>query len=294
MADRWTPALKTFLASLGAGSALLIAWHFWPRKQTQSRSGLEGLSDDSDKNTKTDQLSEGKNRNPGNMAGVVRRPMYSAMVQKLTAALAPNKLSVVDESHLHRGHAGVRDAQGPETHFKVEVISARFADQTRIARQRLIYQLLDDEFKQGLHALQLVCRTPEEDAKVRAKSEESAPDKKSSGPKRNGRKDLPDWVEDIGDWIEEHQPLLIDVRSEAEVAVDPVKGVNSKNIPLGDLSGRLDEVLTAAGGHDRPVGLFCKAGVRSETAAQILSARGFTCLQNVHSATVLNLLYAQS
>jgi len=84
--------------------------------------------------------------------------------QKLTQALAPQRLKVVDDSEKHKGHAGYRD--GGESHFRVEVVSQAFAGQSRVARQRRVYEILSDELDAGLHALQLKTLTPEEDEKA--------------------------------------------------------------------------------------------------------------------------------
>jgi BolA protein len=81
---------------------------------------------------------------------------------KLTAALKPTRLEIVDESHLHAGHAGARP-EG-ETHFRVEIVSAVFAGQSRVARQRLVYGIVADELRTRVHALALSTRTPEEAA----------------------------------------------------------------------------------------------------------------------------------
>lgn len=84
--------------------------------------------------------------------------------QKLTQALAPQRLKVVDDSEKHKGHAGYRD--GGESHFRVEVVSQAFAGQSRVARQRRVYEILSAELEAGLHALQLKTLTPEEDEKA--------------------------------------------------------------------------------------------------------------------------------
>jgi BolA protein len=79
---------------------------------------------------------------------------------KLTAALQPTTLVVTDESHRHAGHAGARE--GGESHFHLDIVSAEFAGKSRVARQRLVYELLAEELKGPIHALSLVTRTPEE------------------------------------------------------------------------------------------------------------------------------------
>jgi BolA family transcriptional regulator, general stress-responsive regulator len=81
---------------------------------------------------------------------------------KLTAALAPARLAIVDESHRHAGHAGARP-EG-ESHFNVTIVAAAFAGQSRVARQRLVYGLLAEELRTDIHALSLTTLTPAEDA----------------------------------------------------------------------------------------------------------------------------------
>lgn len=81
---------------------------------------------------------------------------------KLTAALHPEHLEIVDESHRHAGHAGARP--GGETHFRVEVVAMAFQGKSRLERQRLVYALLKDEMSQQIHALSLVTRAPGEAA----------------------------------------------------------------------------------------------------------------------------------
>jgi BolA protein len=88
----------------------------------------------------------------------------SAIEKKLAEGLKPRRLSIVDESHKHAGHAGAR--AGGESHFRVEVVSAAFAGLTRVARQRLVYGLLAEELKGLIHALALSTLTPEEDTKI--------------------------------------------------------------------------------------------------------------------------------
>jgi BolA family transcriptional regulator, general stress-responsive regulator len=68
-------------------------------------------------------------------------------------ALAPIYLEVVNESAAHAGHEG-DDGTG-ETHFRVRVDSPKFSGQSRVACQRMIYDLLAPEFKSGLHALSI-------------------------------------------------------------------------------------------------------------------------------------------
>lgn len=80
--------------------------------------------------------------------------------QKLVDRLAPTRLEIVDESHRHAGHAGARP-EG-ETHFAVTVVSAAFVGLSRVARQRLVYQILADELATRVHALGLATFAPGE------------------------------------------------------------------------------------------------------------------------------------
>jgi BolA family transcriptional regulator, general stress-responsive regulator len=79
---------------------------------------------------------------------------------KLTEALQPTALEVIDESENHRGHGGWRE--GGETHFRVRVMSAAFAGKSRVDRHRIVNQTLDAELKGRVHALAIEARAPGE------------------------------------------------------------------------------------------------------------------------------------
>lgn len=78
-------------------------------------------------------------------------PVKSRIEEKLTEALSPESLRVVDESHLHAGHSGARP-QG-ETHFRVHIVSAAFAGKSRVERHRLVNAVLAAELAGPVHAL---------------------------------------------------------------------------------------------------------------------------------------------
>lgn len=80
--------------------------------------------------------------------------------QKLTQALSPERLEVVDESHLHAGHAGARE--GGESHFRILVIASAFEGLSRVARQRLVNNALQEELSGPIHALAMKTLTPDE------------------------------------------------------------------------------------------------------------------------------------
>jgi len=86
--------------------------------------------------------------------------MQERIVARLTAALDPVALDVVDESDRHAGHAGAREGGG--THYRVRVVSARFEGRSRVERHRLVHDLLKAEFADGLHALALAAKAPDE------------------------------------------------------------------------------------------------------------------------------------
>lgn len=82
------------------------------------------------------------------------------MRETLTATFAPQRLVIEDQSGQHEGHAGARP--GGQTHYRVALVSSAFAGLGRVARQRLVYQALGEEFDTGLHALSLDLKSPDE------------------------------------------------------------------------------------------------------------------------------------
>ncbi|MBX9805955.1 MAG: BolA family transcriptional regulator [Alphaproteobacteria bacterium] len=86
--------------------------------------------------------------------------METIIQNKLSEALKPLFLEVVDESHKHAGHAAARP--GGKSHFKVTIVSEAFTPLSLIARHRLVHTILEDELKGQIHALSLVLRSPED------------------------------------------------------------------------------------------------------------------------------------
>lgn len=76
----------------------------------------------------------------------------------LLEAFGAQGLEVQDDSHLHAGHAGAREGG----HYTVRLISPRFKGLSRVARHRLVYDALRDLMQQGIHALVIDARSPEE------------------------------------------------------------------------------------------------------------------------------------
>jgi len=75
-------------------------------------------------------------------------------------ALEPVELDLVDESEQHRGHAGYRE--GGSTHWRLSIVSPRFAGKPVVARHRMVYQALGELMQHPIHALAITARSPEE------------------------------------------------------------------------------------------------------------------------------------
>lgn len=86
--------------------------------------------------------------------GVTREDIAAA----IGAALAPEALEVRDDSHLHAGHAGAREGR----HFHVRIAAQAFHGLPRLARHRLVYDAVASLMPQGIHALAIDARTPDE------------------------------------------------------------------------------------------------------------------------------------
>lgn len=91
-------------------------------------------------------------------------PVAAAIRAKLEAAFTPSALSILDESHLHAGHAG-HDRRG-ESHFAVAMQAVAFAGKSRVERQRMVHSVLADELKGRVHALRLSLAAPGEETKA--------------------------------------------------------------------------------------------------------------------------------
>ena len=95
------------------------------------------------------------------MRGVLMS-VESSIREKLAQAFQPSRLDVSNESHLHAGH---RASPGTgESHFRVVVVSARFAGKSRVERHRLINEALAAELKGKVHALAIAAHAPGEKA----------------------------------------------------------------------------------------------------------------------------------
>jgi BolA protein len=92
---------------------------------------------------------------PAPAAAQAAPPTAELIEARLREALSPEALAVTDDSHLHAGHAGAREGR----HFSVHVVSQRFEGLSRVARHRLVYDLLQLWMPRGIHALALTTLT---------------------------------------------------------------------------------------------------------------------------------------
>lgn len=78
---------------------------------------------------------------------------------RLSATFEPSECQLVDESHLHAGHAGAASGAG---HYRVRLVSARFEGVNRLGRHRLVYDCLRDMMQTEIHALNITAIAPSE------------------------------------------------------------------------------------------------------------------------------------
>ena len=82
------------------------------------------------------------------------------MRQALMVALEPTRLDIINESEMHAGHRGSPGTG--ESHFRILVVSPKFAGKSRVDRHRIVNGLLASELKAGVHALALAAFAPGE------------------------------------------------------------------------------------------------------------------------------------
>lgn len=85
-------------------------------------------------------------------------PVGTHIKDKLTHAFQPQMLDVIDESHLHAGHAGSHP--NGESHFRVKIVSAAFAGKNRVDTHRMVNDTLAEELKARVHALAIQASAP--------------------------------------------------------------------------------------------------------------------------------------
>ncbi len=81
-------------------------------------------------------------------------------IRERLQSLEPLRLELEDLSERHRGHAGWRE--GGETHWRLAIVSARFAGLAPVARHRLVYSALGDLMSHPVHAIEISAYGPGE------------------------------------------------------------------------------------------------------------------------------------
>lgn len=91
---------------------------------------------------------------------------HTRILDKLKS-LNPTHIELKDDSKKHAHHVEHlgKAAGGGETHYNLTLVSEKFEGLSRIDRQRLINDLLAEEFKNGLHALQMKLSSISESSK---------------------------------------------------------------------------------------------------------------------------------
>ena len=77
----------------------------------------------------------------------------------LAEALSPSVLELVDESHMHAGHAG---AASGGSHYRLTIVAPAFAGLNLVRRHRLVYDSVHLMMQHEIHALAITTMTPEE------------------------------------------------------------------------------------------------------------------------------------
>ena len=83
----------------------------------------------------------------------------SEIERRLRKHLNPVVLELVDDSAKHVGHRGATSGGG---HYRLVVVSSKFADKTSIERHRMVHEILGDLFDGEIHALSMRTLTPDQ------------------------------------------------------------------------------------------------------------------------------------
>ncbi len=78
---------------------------------------------------------------------------------RLERELSPTHIDIVDESHMHAGHAGAASGAG---HFSVTIVSDKFVGKSAIQRHRMVYLAVDDLMRSEIHALSINTQVPDD------------------------------------------------------------------------------------------------------------------------------------
>jgi BolA family transcriptional regulator, general stress-responsive regulator len=79
---------------------------------------------------------------------------------RITQALAPVTLELIDESQAHAGHAGAIESGGG--HFSALIVANAFDGKNLVQRHQLVYRALGDLMQTEIHAFSMKVYSPEE------------------------------------------------------------------------------------------------------------------------------------
>jgi len=82
----------------------------------------------------------------------INQQRIERMTQLLKASLSPSHIAIIDNSHLHAGHAGAKTGLG---HFELDIVSEMFAGLPTLKRHQLVYTSLGDMMQTDIHALSI-------------------------------------------------------------------------------------------------------------------------------------------
>lgn len=82
----------------------------------------------------------------------------SETIRAQLAVLEPSLVEIEDDSARHAGHAGASGGG----HFRLTIVSSRFAGCRTLERQRMVYDALASLLKREIHALSIIAKTPDE------------------------------------------------------------------------------------------------------------------------------------
>lgn len=105
--------------------------------------------------------------------------MQTRICDKVIAGITPYHIEIINESDTHSGPA-------TESHFNLVLVSERFNELNAVKRHQLVYGLLADELRDGVHALAMHLYSPREWAELEREVPES-PDCRGGGGQ-------PEWV----------------------------------------------------------------------------------------------------
>jgi BolA family transcriptional regulator, general stress-responsive regulator len=87
-------------------------------------------------------------------------PVGETLSRTLEKSFAPQRLEVIDESHLHAGHAGSHPHG--ESHFRIHIVSSAFSGKSRVERHRMVNDAVAGLLQSRVHALAIKASAPDD------------------------------------------------------------------------------------------------------------------------------------